>query len=187
MTGFAGTDGPIGGKWPVLKETVPSLTHVKMILHPETPIHQGFGARPRRRGRAWASRSRRAASTLRRKSSARSRRSRMACGATTIPQFSLSPHAPTDALTEKVQLGRVPRATHATGIKMEMLIQAIRQSLTKLGVLTWERRCRMHGWGAEIRGPEGRAQRGAIPPRRSLPRWGQRENSRSDGADEVAC
>ena len=44
--------------------------------------------------------------------------------------------AATDALTEKVQSGRVPRATHATGIKMEMLIQAIRQSLTKLGVLT---------------------------------------------------
>jgi putative ABC transport system substrate-binding protein len=43
ITGFAGTDGPIGGKWlEVLKETVPGLTRVIAILHPETPIHQGF-------------------------------------------------------------------------------------------------------------------------------------------------
>src|SRR5262249_7904658 len=43
ITGFAGTDGPIGGKWlEVLKETAPHLTHVMMIMHPETPIHQAF-------------------------------------------------------------------------------------------------------------------------------------------------
>jgi putative ABC transport system substrate-binding protein len=43
VTGFAGTDGPIGGKWlEVLKETVPHLTRVMMIFHPETPIHQAF-------------------------------------------------------------------------------------------------------------------------------------------------
>jgi putative ABC transport system substrate-binding protein len=43
ITGFAGTDGPIGGKWlEVLKETAPHLTRVMMILHPETPIHQAF-------------------------------------------------------------------------------------------------------------------------------------------------
>ena len=42
-TGFAGTDGPIGGKWlEVLRETAPHLTHVMMIFHPETPIHQAF-------------------------------------------------------------------------------------------------------------------------------------------------
>lgn len=42
-TGFAGTDGPIGGKWlEVLKETAPHLTRVMMILHPETPVHQAF-------------------------------------------------------------------------------------------------------------------------------------------------
>jgi putative ABC transport system substrate-binding protein len=43
VTGFAGTDGPIGGKWlEVLKETAPHLTRVMMIFHPETPIHQAF-------------------------------------------------------------------------------------------------------------------------------------------------
>jgi putative ABC transport system substrate-binding protein len=43
ITGFAGSDGPIGGKWlEVLKETAPPLTHVMMIMHPETPIHQAF-------------------------------------------------------------------------------------------------------------------------------------------------
>jgi putative tryptophan/tyrosine transport system substrate-binding protein len=53
ITGFAGTDGPIGGKWlEVLKETAPHLTRAMMILHPETPIHQAFwrsmeGAAPR--------------------------------------------------------------------------------------------------------------------------------------------
>jgi len=43
ITGFAGFDGPIGGKWlEVLKETVPHITRVMMIMHPETPIHQAF-------------------------------------------------------------------------------------------------------------------------------------------------
>ena len=43
ITGFAGTDGPIAGKWlEVLKETAPHLTRVMMIYHPETPIHQAF-------------------------------------------------------------------------------------------------------------------------------------------------
>src|SRR5436190_13927677 len=42
-TGFAGTDGPIGGKWlEMLQETAPHLTRVMMIFHPETPIHQAF-------------------------------------------------------------------------------------------------------------------------------------------------
>jgi putative ABC transport system substrate-binding protein len=43
ITGFAGTDGPIGGKWlEVLKETAPRVTRVMMLMHPETPIHQAF-------------------------------------------------------------------------------------------------------------------------------------------------
>jgi putative ABC transport system substrate-binding protein len=43
ITGFAGTDGPIGGKWlEVLKETVPHITRVTVIMHPETPIHQAM-------------------------------------------------------------------------------------------------------------------------------------------------
>jgi putative tryptophan/tyrosine transport system substrate-binding protein len=43
ITGFAGFDGPIGGKWlEVLKETVPQITRVMMIMNPETPIHQAF-------------------------------------------------------------------------------------------------------------------------------------------------
>jgi putative ABC transport system substrate-binding protein len=43
ITGFAGFDGSIGGKWlEVLKETVPHITRVMMIMHPETPIHQAF-------------------------------------------------------------------------------------------------------------------------------------------------
>jgi putative ABC transport system substrate-binding protein len=43
ITGFAGTDGPIGGKWlEVLKETAPHITRVMMLMHPETPIHQAF-------------------------------------------------------------------------------------------------------------------------------------------------
>jgi putative tryptophan/tyrosine transport system substrate-binding protein len=43
ITGFAGTDGPIGGKWlEVLKETVPHITRVMMIMHPETPIQRAF-------------------------------------------------------------------------------------------------------------------------------------------------
>jgi len=43
ITGFAGFDGSIVGKWlEVLKETVPHITRVMMIMHPETPIHQAF-------------------------------------------------------------------------------------------------------------------------------------------------
>src|SRR6516165_7652939 len=43
ITGFAGTDGPIGGKWvEVLKETVPHVTRMMMIMHSQTPIHQAF-------------------------------------------------------------------------------------------------------------------------------------------------
>jgi ABC-type uncharacterized transport system substrate-binding protein len=43
ITGFAGTDGPIGGKWlEVLKETAPRVGEVMMLMHPETPIHQAF-------------------------------------------------------------------------------------------------------------------------------------------------
>jgi len=43
ITGFAGHDGPIGGKWlEVLKEAAPHLTRVLAILHSETPIHQAF-------------------------------------------------------------------------------------------------------------------------------------------------
>jgi putative tryptophan/tyrosine transport system substrate-binding protein len=45
ITGFAGHDASFGGKWlEVLKETVPRLTRVLAIMHPETPIHQGFWA-----------------------------------------------------------------------------------------------------------------------------------------------
>jgi putative tryptophan/tyrosine transport system substrate-binding protein len=43
ITGFAGYDGAMGGKWlEVLKETVPNLTRVMTIFHPETPVHQGL-------------------------------------------------------------------------------------------------------------------------------------------------
>lgn len=43
ITGFAGTDGPIGGKWlEVLKETAPRLSEIMMLMHPETPIHRAF-------------------------------------------------------------------------------------------------------------------------------------------------
>jgi putative tryptophan/tyrosine transport system substrate-binding protein len=43
ITGFAGTDGPIGGKWlEVLKETVPSLSRAMLLMHAETPIHREF-------------------------------------------------------------------------------------------------------------------------------------------------
>jgi putative ABC transport system substrate-binding protein len=43
ITGFAGYDGAMGGKWlDVLKETTPHLTRVVTILHPETPVHQGL-------------------------------------------------------------------------------------------------------------------------------------------------
>jgi putative ABC transport system substrate-binding protein len=44
-TGFAGHDLPFGGKWlEVLKETVPRLTRVLAIMHPETAAHQGMWA-----------------------------------------------------------------------------------------------------------------------------------------------
>jgi putative ABC transport system substrate-binding protein len=43
ITGFSGTDGPIGGKWlEVLKETAPYLKRVLAILHLETPVHRAF-------------------------------------------------------------------------------------------------------------------------------------------------
>ena len=43
ITGFAGTDGPIGGNWlEVLKETAPHITRVMMLMHPETPIQQAM-------------------------------------------------------------------------------------------------------------------------------------------------
>jgi putative tryptophan/tyrosine transport system substrate-binding protein len=43
ITGFAGNDAPMGGKWlEVLKETAPHLTRVLTIFHPETPIHRVF-------------------------------------------------------------------------------------------------------------------------------------------------
>ena len=43
ITGFAGYDGPMGGKLlEVLKETAPHLTRIMVIFHPETPIHQAF-------------------------------------------------------------------------------------------------------------------------------------------------
>jgi putative tryptophan/tyrosine transport system substrate-binding protein len=43
ITGFAGNNGPMGGKWlEVLKETAPHLTRILVILHPETPVHQAF-------------------------------------------------------------------------------------------------------------------------------------------------
>jgi putative ABC transport system substrate-binding protein len=43
ITGFVSQDGPMGGKWlEVLKETVPHLTRIMTILHPETPVQQAF-------------------------------------------------------------------------------------------------------------------------------------------------
>jgi putative tryptophan/tyrosine transport system substrate-binding protein len=43
ITGFAGNDGPMGGKWlEVLKETAPHLTRILTIFHPETPVHQAM-------------------------------------------------------------------------------------------------------------------------------------------------
>jgi putative ABC transport system substrate-binding protein len=43
ITGFAGTDGPIGGKWlEVLKQAAPRLGEIMMLMHPETPIHRAF-------------------------------------------------------------------------------------------------------------------------------------------------
>src|SRR2546428_7394982 len=43
ITGFSGHDPPFGGKWlEVLKETVPHLTRVVGIDHPEMPDHRGM-------------------------------------------------------------------------------------------------------------------------------------------------
>jgi putative ABC transport system substrate-binding protein len=43
ITGFAGYDGTMGGKWlEVLKATVPSMESVLAIVQPETPVHQGL-------------------------------------------------------------------------------------------------------------------------------------------------
>jgi putative tryptophan/tyrosine transport system substrate-binding protein len=43
ITGFASYNGPMGGKWlEILKEAVPQLTQVRVILHPETPVHGAF-------------------------------------------------------------------------------------------------------------------------------------------------
>src|SRR5262249_50389967 len=43
ITGFSGHDASFGGKWlEVMKETVPRLTRVLGIYHPETPIHRAF-------------------------------------------------------------------------------------------------------------------------------------------------
>jgi putative ABC transport system substrate-binding protein len=43
ITGFAGYDGTMGGKWlQVLKETTPRIISVLTIFQPETPVHQGL-------------------------------------------------------------------------------------------------------------------------------------------------
>jgi putative tryptophan/tyrosine transport system substrate-binding protein len=43
ITGFAGYDGTMGGKWlELLKETAPQVTSVLTIFQPETPVHQGL-------------------------------------------------------------------------------------------------------------------------------------------------
>jgi putative ABC transport system substrate-binding protein len=43
ITGFAGYDGTMGGKWlEVLKETTPQLSSVLTIYQPETPVHLGL-------------------------------------------------------------------------------------------------------------------------------------------------
>jgi putative ABC transport system substrate-binding protein len=43
ITGFSSYDPPMGGKWlQTLKETAPHLTNVLVIMHAETPNHQGF-------------------------------------------------------------------------------------------------------------------------------------------------
>jgi putative ABC transport system substrate-binding protein len=43
ITGFAGYDGTMGGKWlEELKETAPRVTSVLTIFQPETPVHQGL-------------------------------------------------------------------------------------------------------------------------------------------------
>jgi putative tryptophan/tyrosine transport system substrate-binding protein len=43
ITGFAGFDSSMGGKWlQVLKETVPTLRSVLTLYQPETPVHQSL-------------------------------------------------------------------------------------------------------------------------------------------------
>jgi putative ABC transport system substrate-binding protein len=43
ITGFAGTEAPMAGKWfEVLKETAPLVIRVMAIVHPETPAHQAM-------------------------------------------------------------------------------------------------------------------------------------------------
>ena len=43
ITGFAGYDGTMGGKWlEELRETAPRVTSVLTIFQPETPVHQGL-------------------------------------------------------------------------------------------------------------------------------------------------
>jgi putative ABC transport system substrate-binding protein len=43
VTGFAGTEAPMAGKWlEVLKETAPGLTRAMAIVHLETPAHQAM-------------------------------------------------------------------------------------------------------------------------------------------------
>jgi len=43
ITGFAGSDGPMGSKWlEVLKEAAPQVTTVMAVIHPETPIQQAM-------------------------------------------------------------------------------------------------------------------------------------------------
>jgi putative tryptophan/tyrosine transport system substrate-binding protein len=43
MTGFASHEPSMGGKWlGVLKEAAPNITRALVIMHPETPSHQGM-------------------------------------------------------------------------------------------------------------------------------------------------
>jgi putative ABC transport system substrate-binding protein len=43
ITGFAGYDGTMGGKWlEILKETAPAVTSVLTLYQPETPVHLGL-------------------------------------------------------------------------------------------------------------------------------------------------
>jgi putative ABC transport system substrate-binding protein len=43
ITGFAGYDGTMGGKWlEILKETAPQVSSVLTIYQPETPVHLGL-------------------------------------------------------------------------------------------------------------------------------------------------
>jgi putative ABC transport system substrate-binding protein len=43
ITGFAGYDGTMGGKWlELLKEAAPQVSSVLTIFQPETPVHQGL-------------------------------------------------------------------------------------------------------------------------------------------------